>query len=439
MTLTDSEGNTPINNAISERNFSLIPIFQNYVFEQKIETKMQKRRLQAKSDNSPYLRVLNDAMRGLSIPKSPSPAVLTPNKTHFNFNDTSPFYINITRRKQHLNEQNERSRAADSKGETGANEAGKPTATADGELSRRKINRRTISLDPDLVKADGKSGDARNAAESSLVTDDNDYISLLSDDEVDIVQENLFQLTKGNLEKHLSMAPKKNRVSLVNTWRRKVNESRKRETIVPLNEVELDSFISRCTRDIDAVSSSTPATGTTVIEAKAKGTSRTEPQTDDNESFITALNVNTRRNGQDETYVVNTCQEGNTVVQMEENYMHTDAENDVVFYERKFVANPVEQNIGRRSRHDDDDDDVVSLVTTETSFSVPLDYDTDALRKELTHIGVAPGPITKSTKRLYLKRLLRHKRRFPQGAPAASQCVTRAPSKFWIKRESISF
>lgn len=39
-----------------------------------------------------------------------------------------------------------------------------------------------------------------------------------------------------------------------------------------------------------------------------------------------------------------------------------------------------------------------------------MDYDTDVLREELTLFGAAPGPIGKTTKKLYVKRLMNFQR-----------------------------
>lgn len=50
-----------------------------------------------------------------------------------------------------------------------------------------------------------------------------------------------------------------------------------------------------------------------------------------------------------------------------------------------------------------------NTTTASTEFTIPLDYDTDVLRTELTQFGAPPGPIAATTKRLYLKRLVRFK------------------------------
>lgn len=51
-----------------------------------------------------------------------------------------------------------------------------------------------------------------------------------------------------------------------------------------------------------------------------------------------------------------------------------------------------------------------SQTTASSKFTVPLDYNTADLRRELTQFGDSPGPITKSTKYLYMKRLMKFKR-----------------------------
>lgn len=43
-----------------------------------------------------------------------------------------------------------------------------------------------------------------------------------------------------------------------------------------------------------------------------------------------------------------------------------------------------------------------------------IDYDIDGLRKELILHGISPGPITSSTKKVYLNKLYRLKKETPQ-------------------------
>lgn len=52
-----------------------------------------------------------------------------------------------------------------------------------------------------------------------------------------------------------------------------------------------------------------------------------------------------------------------------------------------------------------------TVTSQSTNITVPLDYETDTLRAELTAFGEPPGPITKTTKKLYIKRLIKYKRK----------------------------
>lgn len=51
-----------------------------------------------------------------------------------------------------------------------------------------------------------------------------------------------------------------------------------------------------------------------------------------------------------------------------------------------------------------------TLSSISTELDLPVDYDTDVIRQELTNYGEPPGPITSTTKPVYLKKLLRIKR-----------------------------
>lgn len=55
----------------------------------------------------------------------------------------------------------------------------------------------------------------------------------------------------------------------------------------------------------------------------------------------------------------------------------------------------------------------ISRTSSVSSLPLSVDYDTDNLRKELVNLRVNPGPITTSTKKLYLKKLCRLKKENP--------------------------
>ncbi|XP_060522645.1 ankyrin repeat and LEM domain-containing protein 1-like [Cylas formicarius] len=80
-------------------------------------------------------------------------------------------------------------------------------------------------------------------------------------------------------------------------------------------------------------------------------------------------------------------------------YKYVDNDEGVVLYERRLLKTPSECATSLKS-------------TTLSSVSEELDYDTDTLRKELTLLGYNPGPITLTTKKVYLKKL-HQLRRYP--------------------------
>lgn len=51
-----------------------------------------------------------------------------------------------------------------------------------------------------------------------------------------------------------------------------------------------------------------------------------------------------------------------------------------------------------------------ATISSNSSVPIPFDYDTDTLRRELTLEGFEPGPITNTTKRVYIKKLIELKR-----------------------------
>lgn len=451
LTLKDNEGNTAINNAITEKHYNLIPIFKNYIFEEKLQKRIQNRSKEA-AMHSPSVRKLTNVMQRLEIPPSidtngeSSPRcdkMLTPNKTNFNFDEASPYLINITHRRK----------------------PNRPEAIQ--EMSKL---RRTISVDKNIL-ANNISNETfgmekRNATSpNALNTSDNIYTS---DEDVVIVEENLFQLTELNLEKHLKSTPKHNRISLVNMWRNKVNKSHRRASVAPANELELDSFILKHTGELGPLTSSkmsTPVSNSssaeTVLQAPSKKNCVKNDEKQDEmkcearsvsaDSFVTAVDENgevilVERNefvvdASNGSFNFHSTKKDSTnvrspngeqiLLQIEEAYMHTDTENDIVFYEQRCIANPAPPKSYKSSNPNESI--VASESCPETEYTIPLDYDTDVLRRELTQYGDVPGPITKSTKRLYLKRLNSYKRKPLQTAATSRELTKASPSKYRIR------
>ncbi|XP_073835399.1 uncharacterized protein [Musca autumnalis] len=97
-------------------------------------------------------------------------------------------------------------------------------------------------------------------------------------------------------------------------------------------------------------------------------------------------------------------------LQMAEAYVHTDDENGMVFYETRLLSN-VGNKVAHQRNPETPRSHDASMTSQSTNVTLPLDYETDTLRAELTIFGDPPGPITKTTKRLYLKRLMKYKRK----------------------------
>ena len=89
------ENQTPITYAISENQFKVIEVIQKFVFEQKID---KKKKEILKSRNSPdegfNTPIKNNHLKNAI--ESIDEKKFTPNRTNYNFDVTSPYYINIT-------------------------------------------------------------------------------------------------------------------------------------------------------------------------------------------------------------------------------------------------------------------------------------------------------------------------------------------------------
>ncbi|XP_059615142.1 ankyrin repeat and LEM domain-containing protein 1 [Phlebotomus argentipes] len=181
---------------------------------------------------------------------------------------------------------------------------------------------------------------------------------------------NLFDLTKENLEQHSKCFSSngEDRQSKIAVWREKVSSSRSRQSFTRCIE-EMEKMLSQFS-DLDTTS-----------ECSDRG-SRSQ--------FYTAHET------ENDSYDVRRSPRlsQNSVLYMVEIYQHEDPENNVQFFERKF-------GVPGSSCGED-----AAETTLSTMLKIPSEYETDALREELTTLGHPPGPITNTTKRMYLKRLM---------------------------------
>lgn len=362
------------------------------MFEKKIQKRIDTTK---KPLNSPLKRTpkkpidkVIKSIECLELSKSPNTEhFLTPNRTNYNFNEASPFLVNIDMRPR---------RKRFEKNTT--------------PVVEEKLHSNDVDTETKTCKCDPQ--DTNEAVEIIEISDSDDNCSDQNDKKCsNKLVKNLFELTEENIEKHLTKVIKLRRKdSLINAWRNKVNESRQRKSILPIAENDIEAFLSEHTAESET--QSTESSQQTIVAVEEGKPMQHNHRSETEDSFITAPNdVNecdvTAKKGQG----INPENTSAVVLQTQEKYEHFDPDDNIVFYENRLLVNPVKSapksNVER---------DVFVLNTSSesgtcTDLVVPSDYDTDDLRKELRQYGDVPGPITKNTKRLYLKRLVRYKRK----------------------------
>ncbi|XP_023175078.2 uncharacterized protein LOC111602310 [Drosophila hydei] len=235
---------------------------------------------------------------------------------------------------------------------------------------------------------------------------------------------NLFSLTRDHLAEltHNQDASTCGRRTLIESWRDKVERSRARKSLLQEQQVEMlvdqaiaqedfsyEQHVQQTLRQAEQApseQSSSPAVASRaafgqLVEQVAQACVLEQ-------SFHTAPeeepeDQQRKQQPQDKTYYL----------QMTEAYVHTDDENGLVFYETKLLQNDAskKQLTKRKQNHLEPPPTSVQLDSSvSTNLTLPLDYETDALRAELTQLGAPVGPITHTTKRLYIKQLIKYKR-----------------------------
>lgn len=352
LNLKCNEGLTAIMYAVQENNYEIIDTIKKFVFEQKIEKKKkeiasicqitQKREIEHL--HTPVKNFLTTALQNIEQKK------FTPNRINYNFDSTSPYFINITHRRR------------------GGNK---------NENESKEENR----------------------------VDDKD------DDEIQ--QKNLFDLTEKNLKqfsKQMNNAIVVERIAIhkrksyIAEWREKIQKIRKSDKL----DLSYINFLDKC-NDVSLLrvdnrtdqENSYCSNDDDILEIKSS-----------NDSFVTANSDLQRCNNAiksnfNNDLVKNEEKPLEYIENYEEDYIYSDAENNIVFYEKKILSKSQEM-LNRMNECAIGDSSVSTVVTMP-----PLDYDTDALRTELKSFGHIPGPITKNTKKLYLKKLVKFKK-FPE-------------------------
>ncbi|KAG4066268.1 hypothetical protein HA402_000492 [Bradysia odoriphaga] len=222
--------------------------------------------------------------------------------------------------------------------------------------------------------------------------------------EASIVEEqaNIFQLNESNLVEFQKVNQRLSKKSLVHTWKEKLINTATNydEMLQEFNNLQFSSTKLSDDLEFDLTNEMTNKFSSNIKSSSTKLPLELAVDVDAaNDSFYTA------RSGENGTFIKSPNRLGNdeenspeNQVQLVEDYRHNDRENGVVFYERK-----IEPCLSRTNKTD-------SQTSASSKFTVPSDYNTADLRRELTQFGDSPGPITKSTKYLYMKRLMKFKR-----------------------------
>lgn len=184
------------------------------------------------------------------------------------------------------------------------------------------------------------------------------------------------------------------RRSYIKTWREKIQQIRKSNTELDIGYI---NYLNSC-NNVTLMKGEDPITVITSDESDA------ETIHSSNDSFTTA------KSGLQRFENAIRAPEPEVIEHFEEDYVHNDRDNGVILFERKIIS---KSKADLNANEDDYHDDARSQSSVSTKVTLPpLDYDTDALRTELTELtGGAPGPITKNTKKLYLKQLVKLKKR----------------------------
>ncbi|KAH8263556.1 hypothetical protein KR044_010531 [Drosophila immigrans] len=247
-------------------------------------------------------------------------------------------------------------------------------------------------------------------------------------------QVNLFTLTRDHLEELSgNQEAAGGRRTLIESWRDKVERSRARKSLLQVEHVEalVDQALSQDDFNYERHLQQT-------LRAEQEQQTAAEQQPAGSEAGRAAFGELVEQVAQaamlEQSYHTAQGEEQLLVpkpedyyLQMTEAYVHTDDENGLVFYETKLLQQPAKKAAKPPPAPPPQLDSSAS-----TNLTVPLDYETDELRAELTQLGATVGPITHTTKRLYIKQLIKY-RRNTSALLAAQQHAKAAQLKYSVE------
>uniref|UniRef100_A0A182WF90 LEM domain-containing protein n=1 Tax=Anopheles minimus TaxID=112268 RepID=A0A182WF90_9DIPT len=404
LELRDEEGRTPIQHAINEDHFEAVRVIQNHVYEMKIEQKRQQ--LLLENQRSLQQNILSLPASRFYAANALQPLedrFLTPNKINYNFDATSPYYVNITHRRK---------------------DRGKKFVSQD-------VNGNVENILPAEAIAPAK--ESFSPTKEEQVHQQPQCIVEVSS------STNLFELTRANLKNFTRDSESTGRrTSIIESWREKITAMKER-TRISRRLDDIDMILNSFTENPDGQSFMDEIEETFVTAPDGENLTEKIDETvasvvDEGIETIKlddTLDPEVHGHPPLEEIVENKSTEemasDTVVIQISEEYIHTDDEAGVIFREKK-MTNPQSIRGSLQPKHPPSvAGRNASLTSVSTVLTLPpLDYDTDALRAELTSFGDSPGPITKSTKKLYLRKLVKFQRHPERLANAGGVTDTKA-------------
>lgn len=273
--MIDEEDKTPIDYAVHENNFETIRTIRDCLFEQKLEER--KKLILEKTtnkSNKTYLTVPQNNL--LASVQQLEESKYTPNRINYNFDVTSPYYINITHRRK-----------------------------------KQQIQKQDTIMD--LEKCID-----------------------LPVPEVEEIRKNLFELTKENVDQFSKeMTNGGARKSFINTWRDKINKSKSKNSL--LNRiVSFDEFFS--IENISILTSTMKANelDTDEIISINESFKTACGALDFDQPTLVKQPISIDDNFDQSNFIKSPSKDADCIVQMAETYVHN--VGDFVFYEQKLLA-----------------------------------------------------------------------------------------------------
>lgn len=274
--MTDEESKTPIDYAVHENNYETVQTIKDFLFEQKLE--QRKNTILQKTTIKPtnYLAVPQQHSLLASVQQLEE-SKYTPNRINYNFDVTSPYYINITHRRK------------------------KPP------IQKQATN---ILEETDLEKC----------IEIPVM-------------EVQEIRQNIFELTKENVDQFSKeMTNGGARKSFINCWREKINKSKSKNSL--LSRIEsFDEFFS--IENISILTSTLKATEPDtdeIISINESFKTACEALDFDEPTFVKPPTIHFDQSN----FIKSPSKDADCLVQLAETYVHN--VGDMVFYEQKLMA-----------------------------------------------------------------------------------------------------